>query len=95
MKHNFYSDAAHGWLRTTIDELIDLDIVDKISEYSYMDRYANYVYLEEDSDATVFIEAYKEANGQIPELNYVYSERSSIRSYAHYNAGFVNWLNGA
>ena len=51
--YSFHSDAGHGWLKVSIDELKRLKLMDKISPYSY--RKGNYAYLEEDSDASQFI----------------------------------------
>jgi len=51
----FHSDAGHGWLAVKRKELIALGILDKISTCSY--QRGNTVYLEEDCDAALFIEA--------------------------------------
>ena len=34
-KYRFYTDPGHGWLAVKRQELIDLDIIEKISGYSY------------------------------------------------------------
>jgi hypothetical protein len=54
----FHSDPGHGWLEVTRAECKRLGILNKISIYSY--QRGNKVYLEEDCDATLFIEAKKE-----------------------------------
>jgi hypothetical protein len=53
--YNFYSDAGHGWLEVGRDELAMLHIDDQISHYSYTK--GDKVYLEEDCDASLFINA--------------------------------------
>lgn len=53
--YRFYTDPGHGWLKVSRDELELLHIEDQISEYSY--QLGNNVYLEEDCDAGIFINA--------------------------------------
>ena len=88
-KYNFYSDAAHGWLRVLSQEIADLGLVDAISPYSYFSPNGKYIYLEEDSDATKFIDAYTLKYNEVPEFNYKYSERSAIRNYPGYYADYM------
>ena len=81
--YDFYSDAGHGWLRVPKKELVELKIADKISEYSYINGAS--IYLEEDSDLTIFMEAYKKKNGTLPELREHNTDNDSIiRTYQHY-----------
>ena len=42
------------------DDLIDLNIQNKISNFSYIDSNKNLIYLEEDVDMVLFLKAYKE-----------------------------------
>ena len=56
-KHN---DAGHGWLEVSFEDLIDLNIQNKISNFSYIDSIKNLIYLEEDCDMTLFMRSYKE-----------------------------------
>ncbi len=65
MEFIFYSDSGHGWLKAPFIMLEVLDIKDKISSYSYISNDCKNVYLEEDCDATIFIEAYKQKYGTI------------------------------
>ena len=81
--YNYYYDAGHGWIRVEYQELQRLNILDKISVYSYIS--SDNVYLEEDRDAKIFLEAKKEAKepyllNEIDEGN-----RSSIRLLEHFN----------
>lgn len=63
---NFHSDAGHGWLKVTTHQLAELGIYNQVSHYSYINiAYANDdesydVYLEEDCDAPLFLNALKE-----------------------------------
>ena len=55
-----HDDGAHGWLEVTYDDLIDLNIQSKISNFSYIDSNKKLIYLEEDVDMTLFMKSYKE-----------------------------------
>ena len=81
----FHSDPGHGWLQVNRLELIDLGILDKISNYSY--QYGGDVYLEEDCDYSLFMNEMK-ARGkpvEITEINSHYDD-SIIRSYEEFKS---------
>ena len=78
----FYEDPGHGWLAVPIKELIELGIADKITGYSY--TLGGMAYLEEDCDLGVFVLAYKEKYGKLPEFKQKYQEYTSIRNYPNY-----------
>lgn len=65
MKVKWFSDPGHGWLRVKIHNLIELGIAGKISSFSY--QRGQWAYLEEDCDASVFMQA-AEAQGVEVEL---------------------------
>ena len=86
-KYDFYSDPGHGWLKVKRKELEELGIANKITEYSY--QRGDFVYLEEDADASIFIEALEKKTGE--EFNYnlhvrkhITDKVSRIRSYPSY-----------
>jgi hypothetical protein len=56
----FLSDPGHGWLRVPIKLLEDWNIDILITEYSY--RTKEFAFLEEDCDASVFIDEAKKRN---------------------------------
>lgn len=60
MTYTFYSDPGHSWMAVTLAELIKLRIVDKISICSYWSKSGTVVFLEEDCDASIFLERKKE-----------------------------------
>lgn len=62
--YKFYSDPGHGWLAVKRVELEELDILYKISTYSYQKGAT--VYLEEDRDLDIFFTAYKKMYGKVP-----------------------------
>ena len=55
-KHN---DSAHGWLEVSYKDITDLNIQNEISEFSYINKTIESVFLEEDCDLTLFYNAYK------------------------------------
>ena len=50
-----HDDAAHGWLEVSFEDLIDVNIQNKISNFSYIDSNKNLIYLEEDVDMVLFM----------------------------------------
>jgi len=53
-KFKFYYDAAHGWLKVHKLDLYDVDLTpEDFSSFSYRD--GEWLYLEEDCDASKFI----------------------------------------
>jgi hypothetical protein len=78
----FYSDPGHAWLAVKRKELIKLGILDKITHYSY--QKGGTVYLEEDDDAGLFINAKKKI-GEVVTYNESYLECTPIRNYESFN----------
>ncbi len=82
----FHSDSGHGWLAVKRKELRDLGIEDKVSPYSYAK--GNTVYLEEDCDAPLYINAQKIMFGVKVEIKRAkFQDRSPIRSYDSFRKG--------
>ena len=54
---------GHGWYKVSRKDLFKMDILDKISSFSY--QKGDWVYLEEDCDATIFFDKYKELFGEL------------------------------
>ena len=78
-------DAGHAWLAVKQQELVNLNIADKISSFSYMK--GGTVYLEEDCDAAHFINAYTQKFGHAPKTKTgKYWDRQPCRSFASYVA---------
>ena len=78
----FRADAGHAWLAVSMDWLRELGIADKVSKYSY--RKNNIAYLEEDCDASLLINALREAGHEVTCREEYEGERSVIRSYLRY-----------
>ena len=84
MKLRFYSDPGHGWLsvsRNVLEKYIDPK---EISVYSYQRK--NQVFLEEDCDASKFLDALRKANVSFSSIQTHTNRRSKIRSYANFIA---------
>ena len=81
----FHEDAAHGWLEVSYQDVTDVDIHNEISEFSYINRFLEKIYLEEDCDYTLFMNAFKNKYGYKPlEVNGRYHEISPIRDLPRY-----------
>lgn len=78
----FYSDPGHGWLAVKRPMLFSLGIQDKITMYSY--QKGNTVYLEEDLDASTFLNAVKGKNIPYTIQEKSTNNRSPIRTYSRY-----------
>lgn len=79
----FFSDPGHGWLKVRRNDLKRLNLEHKISYCSYERK--GYVYLEEDGDASLFIESMRAAHWQftIQKTQYT-NKQSKIRGYSSY-----------
>ena len=82
----FHADPGHGWVEVEKAELIRLGVASEISHYSY--RFGSVVYLEEDCDAGIYIEALKEKDGiEDSDLRIIeesYNNECPIRNYPSY-----------
>lgn len=82
-RFKFYPDAGHGWLAVKRKLLIELGILNKITGYSY--QKGQTVYLEEDCDASTFIDALKEKGIEYDIIHpNNWPDRSPIRSYEYF-----------
>jgi hypothetical protein len=74
--YKFHTDPGHGWLEVPKSEVLALEILPEISKYSYEGK--DVYYLEEDSDAGIFIRAL-EATGKTFHYTDNYVEKTFIR----------------
>lgn len=79
----FHTDPGHGWLAVRKSELIALDVLERITPYSYMK--GDTVYLEEDCDAATFMQAYQEKVGKELLYRSSYQEKTPIRYYENFS----------
>ena len=63
------SDPGHAWLSVSISDVEKVGLSPKsFSNYSYVSRDSNRLYLEEDCDAGVYLNAYREKFGSEPSI---------------------------
>lgn len=84
---NFFMDPGHGWVKVPKDVINELGIKEKITHFSYKKN--DFVYLEEDCDASTFLRALEEKslinNIKDLKINEIVTNGSSIiRTYASY-----------
>lgn len=80
---NYYSDPGHGWIAVKIKVLSELGLSPSdFTGYSYLR--GKTIYLEEDDDASKFIETWVKKFGDRPNIVRKYTNNNSpIRSYPH------------
>lgn len=86
-KLTFYTDPGHGWLAVDRADLDALGIAHKITAYSY--QRGDRVYLEEDVDATTYLEAAAAAGWRVT-CREKYSNDSTIRRLSPYQRRFTH-----
>jgi hypothetical protein len=69
----FHCDPGHAWLEVTAEDIASLGLTpSSFSRYSFHNgtklNAGQKLYLEEDSDATKFIEAFRKKHGQYPKM---------------------------
>ncbi len=80
--YTFHQDPGHGWIAVPVAELSALDLINRISHYSYI--MGGIAYLEEDCDAAVWHIARTNADGIKPELIERHVDHTPIRDYPSY-----------
>ena len=90
-QHTYWNDPGHAWIEAKRSDLIMLGIVDKISGYSYQSSDRETVYLEEDCDASIYVDALwgdkkdgPEASQFCKGMRDAYKENIFIRNLKHY-----------
>jgi hypothetical protein len=83
IKKFFHSDSGHGWLAVKRKEVEQLGIADKVSKFSYAK--GKTVYLEEDTDAGLFLNAAKAAGLEVEVKDAKPVKRSNIRGFSAYS----------
>lgn len=88
---NVYADPGHAWVKVPVALLISLHIADKITRCSYIR--GEHVFLEEDCDLTIFVNAYKEKTGKMPVFKEHHGNKQSrIRNYERYSPLLTPYL---
>ncbi len=81
---NFYEDPGHGWLAVPLALLARLDLLDKVSSYSYMR--GRLAHLEEDCDYSLFALAMRDAGLSFTVRERRTDNRSRVRGYQSFSA---------
>ena len=87
MEKVFHSDPGHGWMAVKLSKLKMFGIEDKISSYSFVK--GKTAYLEEDCDATTFIQAAKARGIDVKIKEGPQRDRSPIRYFKRYSPEMV------
>ena len=87
-----YTDPQHGWAKVTLSELLKLNILDKISTYSYIHKNGLNAYLEEDMDLSTYLKALDNKGIKFRIIEKHTNKSSKIRSYKRYTLG-INYKN--
>lgn len=80
----FYTDPGHGWLDVPRALLHELGIAERVSSYSY--QRGDSVFLEEDSDYSLFRRAMMQAGREFTTADIHTDGDSFIRSLPSYQA---------
>lgn len=78
---NFHNDAGHGWLECNRELIQSAGIEHEISDYSY--QRGNDVYLEEDCDMPLLLNALRKRSIGVV-VNDMYQDESPVRRFARY-----------
>lgn len=81
--YTFFSDSGHGYLEVPLTELKRLGIDKDISSYSF--THNGLVYLEEDCDYSIFIDAKAKANEPFDYKSVSIDGDAPCRGYPRYN----------
>ena len=78
----FHCDPSHGWLEVPRADAIALGIADKISRFSHVGGHS--LYLEEDRDASLYLDAAKAAGYTLNIVERYTNDDSPIRNFDQY-----------
>ncbi len=87
--YHFYGDPGHGWLRVSRTELKRLGMESQITPCSFVSPSGKWIYLEEDCDAPLFIQAVKAEGHDIRLVPHHTDGDSHIRSYRCYQGAVM------
>jgi len=84
-----YSDSGHGWAKVKITELKKLNLLDKISSFSYVN--GDYAFLEEDCDLSVYVKELQTRGIAFKFKQFSTNRSSKIRSYRSFSShSYIN-----
>jgi len=81
----FYCDPGHGWLKVSQKDCAAINLhpahFTRFSFERTNKKGKRFFYLEEDQDATLFLNQFEKVNATRPTIREKYSENSVIRNY--------------
>ena len=83
MNITHYCDPGHGWMKVSRKSLAELNLLEKISGYSYQN--GDYVYLEEDCDASLYFDCLDAKGIEYKIITKHTNMNSRIRRYDTFN----------
>lgn len=83
---HMYHDPGHAWLKVSVKLLRQLGLIESITSFSYQRK--GFAYLEEDVDASMFIDAIQASNICYTIKNHMTNNYSKIRNYCMFNPIF-------
>lgn len=78
MAFTFHTDPGHGWLAVPTETIENWGLRERISHFSYISDDSETLYLEEDCDAQVFIDAWYLSFGDEPFVRHQHSDADSF-----------------
>jgi len=84
----WYSDPGHSWLRVSRKDADHLGILNRISAFSYQSESNRILYLEEDCDAPILLDALSKSTDSLPNyrIDRHTNKRSRVKSLLSYNS---------
>jgi hypothetical protein len=79
MNINVYSDPGHSWVKVSLKQLEKLDLLNQISQWSYLN--GQFAYLEEDYDAMSYLTALQTRGIEFTIKPHHSNKASRIRTY--------------
>lgn len=92
MKITYHHDAGHGWLEVPLKVAMQVKTpMSKISGYSYvgLKGYMPTLYLEEDCDAGIFLDAAAACGKRVEFVHQYHGDECFVRQLPDYPAGGV------
>jgi hypothetical protein len=88
----WYSDPGHSWLRVSRKDAERLNILERISAFSYQSESGRVLYLEEDCDAPILLDALSRSTDSLPNyrIDRHTNKSSRVRSLPSYRRIFYD-----
>jgi hypothetical protein len=78
----YHTDPSHGWIKVSLKDKVLQSILKEVSPFSYVSNTS--IFLEEDCDASLYIQKLKDLNIPYKFKTMHTNRRSKIRAYHRY-----------